>query len=58
MLDEETKKKTNPLKFLDSPLLGDVIVEVRQIFISNIKSITCVVKEVLIREEEKTTIFF
>ena len=58
MLDGETKKKTSPLKFLDSSLLGDVIVEIGQIFISNIKSITCVVKEVLIREEEKPPSFF
>ena len=58
VLDGETKKKTNPLKFIDSSLLGDVIVEVRQIFISNIKTITCVVKEVLIREEEKPPSFF
>ena len=31
VLDGETKKKTNPLKFLDLSLLGDVVVEVRQI---------------------------
>ena len=57
MDEEETKKKTNPLKFADSTLLGDVIVEVRQIYISNTKNITCVVKEVLIREEEKPISF-
>ena len=50
--------KTNPLELIDMNLYGDVIVEVRQIFCSNIKSITCVVKEALFWEIEKPQSFF
>ena len=52
------KSKTNPLELIDISLFGDVIVEVRQIFCSNIKSITCVVKEAFFGEIEKTPSFF
>ena len=52
------KMKANPLELIDISLFGDVIVEVRQIFCSNIKSITCVVKEALFWEIEKPQSFF
>ena len=52
------KMKSNPLELIDMDLHGDVIVEVRQIFCSNIKSITCVVKEALFWEIEKPQSFF
>ena len=39
-------------------LHGDVVVEIRQIFVSNIKLITCVVKEALFWEIEKSPSFF
>ena len=50
LVGSKKKQKIDPLDLIGVPLLGDVVVEVRQIFCGNIKSITCIVKEVLIRE--------
>ena len=53
------KTKTNPLEVIGEDLHGDVVVEIKQIFISNkFKSITCVVQEALFWEIEKPESFF
>ena len=53
------KKKVDPLGLIDMKLTGDVIIEIKQIFISRkIETITCEVKEVLLDEIEKPPSFF
>ena len=54
----DSKKKVDPLDLIDTHLIGDVVIEIQQIFISNIKTITCVVKDVLCQEIEKPPSFF
>ena len=54
-----TKRKVDPFSLLGETLSGDVIVEIRQIFVSDkFKTITCVVKEVLFWEREEPETFF
>ena len=53
------KKKVDPFDLIDTPLMGDVIIEVKHFFISPTnKAITCEVKEVLCHEIEKPPSFF
>lgn len=56
--ERKQKRKINPLELIDLQLQGDVVLEFKQIFCGKIKSITCIVKEVLIREIEQPTSHF
>ena len=53
------KTRADPLVVVGEDLSGDVIVEIKQIFVSDkFKSITCVVKEALFGEKEEPETFF
>ena len=53
------KRRVDPLAVVGEDLGGDVIVEIKQIFVSDkFKSITCVVKEALFWEREEPETFF